>query len=211
MRKLNALEGVVLAILIGLFNASRTEGAENAAPGSGYALAKGSNEFGLWGGGSPDTAKVFGNVEDRKLFLVALRYGRILAAWESFSLEYTVDVFPVAIYSEPDHVRSGSSTLYGGGLSPFGFKINFLQQSWIQPFIAASVGFLYFQDDVPVPHSSRFNFTPELGVGVQFFVAPKRALTLGYKFHHMSNANTGESNPGMDSNVLYAGFSFFTP
>lgn len=186
----------------------------SAAPASAqnaYALAKGTNEFGFWVGGSPDTSKIFGNVKDRQLLLVAFRYGRVLAAWQSINLEYTLDLFPAAVVFEPGHVRRGSSTIYGAGLSPLGFKLNFGQDSWIKPFIAASVGFLYFEDDVPVPRSSRFNFTPEIGLGIQFFLAPKRALTLGYKLHHISNANTGRSNPGMDSHVFYAGFSFFTP
>jgi hypothetical protein len=186
-------------------------GAEPASASSAYALTKGTNEFGFWAGGSPDSSRIFGDVEDRKLLLVALRYGRVLAAWESISLEYTLDILPAAVVFEPGHVRRGSSTIYGAGLSPLGFKVNFGQQSWIKPFVAASVGFLYFQDDVPVPRSSRFNFSPELGLGVQFFFAPKRAVTFGYKLQHISNANTGRSNPGMDSHVLYAGFSFFTP
>ena len=134
-----------------------------------------------------------------------------MAAWESVSLEYTLDIFPAALVFEPDRVRRGRSTIYGAGLSPLGFKINFGQQSWIKPFVAASVGFLYFEKDTPVPHSSRLNFTPEIGLGVQFFLAPKSAVTLGYKLHHMSNANTGRRNPGMDSHVIYAGYSFFTP
>jgi opacity protein-like surface antigen len=187
-------------------------GAETpAATGAGYTLSKGTNEFGLWAGGSPDSSKFIGNIEDRKLLLVALRYGRVLAAWDSLSLEYTLDIFPAAVVFEPDRVRRGRSTIYGAGLSPLGFKINFAQESWIKPFVAASVGFLYFVDDVPVPRSSRFNFTPEIGLGVQFFLTPKNAVTLGYKFHHMSNANTHRNNPGMDSHVIYAGFSFFTP
>jgi len=187
-------------------------GADSPAGASpGYALARGTNEFGVWAGGSPGSSQVFGNIENRNLLLFALRYGRVLAAWEWISLEYTLDIFPAAVVVEPHDVRRGSSTIYGAGLSPLGFKINFARQSWIQPFVAASVGFLYFQDDIPLPDSSRFNFTPEFGLGLQFFLAPKRALTLGYKLHHMSNANTGRSNPGMDSHVIYAGFSFFTP
>ena len=184
-------------------------GAEPPASAS-YELPRGINEFGLWAGGSPDSSKIFGNTTNRQLLLVGLRYGRILAAWESLSLEYTLDIFPAAVVFEPEHVR-GRSAIYGAGLTPLGFKVNFLQQSWIKPFVAAAVGFLYFQHDIPVPHSSRFNFTPELGLGLQFFLTPKRAVTIGYKLHHMSNANTGESNPGMDSHVIYTGFSFFTP
>jgi hypothetical protein len=82
-------------------------------------------------------------------------------------------------FSRCRRVRAGSgeernSTIYGAGLLPLGFKLNFSQQSWIKPFMAASVGFLYFKEDIPVPRSSRFNFTPELGLGVQFLLAPRR-------------------------------------
>jgi opacity protein-like surface antigen len=200
---------IMIVVLSGLFGFTHLHGAETAA-GAGYALAKGTNEFGLWAGGSPDSSRIFGNVEDRKLVLFALRYGRVLAAWDWVSLEYTLDIFPAALVFEPDRVRRGDSTIYGAGLSPLGFKFNF-GQSWIQPFVATSVGFLYFEDDVPVPDSSRFNFTPAIGLGLQFFLAPKRALTVGYKLHHMSNAHTSDNNPGMDSHVFYVGFSFFTP
>ena len=219
MKKINAfgrprhfIEATTLMLFNALLCFTPVHGAESTArAGAGYALAKGTNEFGLWAGGSPDSSSWIGHTENRQLFLFALRYGRILATWESLSLEYTLDIFPAAVVFEPDRVRRGSSTIYGAGLSPLGIKINFGQDSWIKPFVAASVGFLYFEDDIPVPRSSRFNFTPEIGLGVQFFLTPKRSLTLGYKLHHMSNANTGRSNPGMDSHVIYAGFSFFTP
>jgi len=219
MKKLHALSWprlLVGAMGLPLFSAlvcfTPVHGAETSAgTGASYALTKGTNEFGLWAGGSPDSSKIIGSTENRNLLLVSLRYGRVLAAWESLSLEYTLDIFPAAVVFEPDRVRRGRSTIYGAGLSPLGFKINFAQESWIKPFVATSVGVLYFVDDVPVPRSSRFNFTPEIGLGVQFFLTPKNAMTLGYKFHHMSNANTGRSNPGMDSHVIYAGFSIFTP
>jgi Lipid A 3-O-deacylase (PagL) len=98
-----------------------------------------------------------------------------------------------------------------GRVSPLGFKINFGQQSWIKPFLAASVGFLYFEKDVPLPNSSQFNFTPEVGLGVHWFVTPANAVTVGYRFHHISNAGTHRRNPGLDLNLIYAGYSFFTP
>jgi opacity protein-like surface antigen len=219
MKKITALslprysvEAMGLLFFNALLCFTPVHGAETPArPGVSYALAKGANEFGLWAGGSPDSSSFIGHAEDRNLFIFALRYGRVFAAWESLTLEYTLDIVPAAVVFEPDRVRRGRSTIYGAGLSPLGIKINFAQESWIKPFLAASVGFLYFQEDVPVPRSSRFNFTPEIGLGVQFFLTPKRAVTLGYKLHHMSNANTGRSNPGMDSHVIYAGVSFFTP
>ena len=172
-----------------------------------YALLKGMNEFGLWLGGSPTSSKIVGDTGNRRLLLVGLRYGRILAAWESISLEYTLDVFPAAVVFEP----GGGSSTYGAGVSPLGFKLNFRQQGRIKPFLGGSIGFLYLEDDVPVPDSSRLNFATEIGLGLQFFLDPKRAVTLGYKFQHISNAGISRNNPGMDSHIFYAGFSFFTP
>lgn len=201
------VKGVVLGVFSALVGFTPLEGAE-PSPGASYALAKGTHEFGLWVGGSPDS---FGNSEDRQLLLVALRYGRIFAAWESVSLEYTLDIYPAAVVFEPARVRRGRSTIYGGGVAPLGFKVNFATQHRIQPFIAASIGLLYFQEDVPVPDSSRFNFSSQIGLGVQLFLAPKRALTLGYKVDHLSNANISRNNPGMNSHVIYTGFSFFSP
>ncbi len=148
---------------------------------------------------------------DTKLFILGLRYGRILGAWDLASLEYTLDLIPAAVVFEPSSVRTDHSRIYGAGLSPLGLKVNFFPQSWIKPFVSASVGFLYFSYDVPVPDSSRFNFTPEVGLGIQFFLTPRNAVTIGYKYHHISNAGTGDRNPGLDSNVIYAGLSFFTP
>ena len=122
-----------------------------------------------------------------------------------------MDVFPAAVVFEPNDARKGNSTIYGAGLSPLGFKLRFAQQSRIKPFLAASVGFLYFEHDIPLRDTSRLNFTPEIGLGLDVFVTPKTAITIGYKFHHMSNAGISRRNPGLNSNVIYSGFSFVTP
>ena len=182
--------------------------ADDTATGS-YALRKGTNEFGVWAGGSPDSNVAIGKTPDTSLALLALRYGRVLGDWDCGSLQYTLDIIPAAGVFTSASVRRDNA-IYGFGLSPLGLKFNFGQQSWVKPFIGASVGFLYFSDDVPVPHSSRFNFTPEVGLGVQFFTTPRHSITIGYKYHHISNGYTHQTNPGLDSNVIYAGFAFFT-
>jgi lipid A 3-O-deacylase len=58
--------------------------------------------------------------------------------------------------------------------------------------------------------ATQFNFTAQLGGGVQLFTSSRRAaLDLGYKYHHISNANLGNRNPGMDSHMLFIGVSLF--
>jgi hypothetical protein len=211
MKRTGSFLAAIILLLGGVFASFTPAHSAAAAAGSGYSLTRGTNEFGLWAGGSPNSSEFIGLTEDRNLFLLGLRYGRVLAAWDSISLQYTLDIIPVALMFEPDRVRRGDSTIYGAGLTPLGFKLNFGQQSRIKPFIALSVGFLYFERDVPVPGSSRFNFTPELGLGLQYFLAPKSAITLGYKLQHISNAGISSRNPGVDFHLFYAGYSFFTP
>ena len=55
----------------------------------------------------------------------------------------------------------------------------------------------------------QFNFTFDFGGGIQLFTKNHNAVTLGYKYDHISNAYRGQINPGFDSNVFYVGFSFF--
>src|SRR5919106_803979 len=101
MKKMNVFAlgqsfGVIAVLFFSAFFifVAPLHGAEPTAATAAYALTKGTNEFGLWAGGSPDSSKIFGTIEDRKLLLSALRYGRVLAAWESISLEYTLDILP---------------------------------------------------------------------------------------------------------------------
>ena len=38
----------------------------------------------------------------------------------------------------------------------------------------------------------------------------KRAVTVGYKYYHISNGDRGLQNPGFDNNVFYIGYTFFS-
>ena len=97
----------------------------------------------------------------------------------------------------------------GIGLEPVGFDFNFRRRHRIQPVAGINGGFLKFPRDVPISNSNSFNFTFSLRGGVQIFTGESRSLTIGYRFHHISNANTGNPfNPGIDSNFIYAGYSF---
>ena len=180
-----------------------------------YSLDKGVNEYGIWGGGSFDSPTLIGTAEDRKFLTLGLRYGRILGGSRRVAYEYTIDVVPLAIVFQPEFARAFNRnpdhSIYGAGISPIGFKVNFNRQGRVKPFASTSGGFLYFRRPVPidVPLATKFNFTFEFSGGVQIFTRSRRAITLGYKFQHISNAGRSEVNPGLDANVFYAGFSLF--
>jgi opacity protein-like surface antigen len=78
----------------------------------------------------------------------------------------------------------------------------------LQPYINGTAGVLYFTEQVPVSGSSQFNFGVGWGAGVQIWHRENQSVSIGYKFHHISNANSANRNPGVDSNLLYAGYSW---
>jgi lipid A 3-O-deacylase PagL len=105
--------------------------------------------------------------------------------------------------------HSGRRVTRGIGLEPVGFDFNFRRRLRFQPVVGINGGFLKFTRDVPIANSNSFNFTFSLRGGVQIFTNESHSITIGYRFHHISNANTGNPfNPGIDSNFIYAGFSF---
>jgi opacity protein-like surface antigen len=74
--------------------------------------------------------------------------------------------------------------------------------------VNGTAGVLYFSQQVPVSGSSQFNFAVSWGAGVQLWHSGSQSISLGYKFNHISNANSAARNPGVDSNVFYAGYGW---
>ncbi len=175
---------------------------------------KGTHEWSVWAGGSPNSPQVFGSVKDRKLTIVGLRHGWVFAATKNTAWEFISDIVPYSMVYQPTSVRIGSPraqlAVRGRGGSPFGLKVNFNRQNKIKPFVNVSGGYMIFEKGTPVEvlGATRWNFTFEFGGGIQIPVSERTAFSVGYKLHHFSNARFTNVNPGMDSNVIYAGFSF---
>ena len=53
-------------------------------------------------------------------------------------------------------VKKTHRHVYGGGVSPVGFKINFKRRSRIQPFVSTTGGILYFREPVPMAEAAWF-------------------------------------------------------
>src|SRR4029079_3916912 len=57
-------------------------------------------------------------------------------------------------------------------------------------------------------NATRINFSLNGGVGLRWNTRPRNALTAGYRWVHVSNAETTTNNPGLDNNVFYLAYSF---
>ncbi len=171
-------------------------------------------EITVWGGGSVANGHVFGFDKDRTLILAGTSVSYPL--WRSrFPIFYRADLVPLAVLIEPTVTlatgHNGSNqtfSTYGAGASPVGMQMNFPRWKGLQPFAESTGGFLYFSHPVLNPLASQFNFTIAAGAGVQWYFKPQVALTFGFKYHHMSNANITDHNPGVDTSILYIGTTF---
>ena len=180
-----------------------------------FEMPRGTSEFGFWAGYSPRSFTFQGTAHDRKLFLLNLFYARALMTHRFVTIKYTLEVVPVALQNQPTEffvfkdkpvIVNPAKTIYGAGVNPVGFQGNFGCHR-IQPFLNWTGGLLYFAEQVPIVGSSQFNFTFSVGAGLQFFLRPNRTLSVGLRYHHLSNAETAPLNPGIDSKVFYAGIS----
>lgn len=187
-----------------------------------FHLKRGDNEFGFWGGFSPKATTMFEGLrddeaEDRKFFIAALRYGRTLAANDTLALQYTFDAVPVALATGTIVARTNTpsgttferETAYGAGITPLGLQLDFANGSKVHPFVHVNGGLLYFNKPVPIEDSGQFAFVGEAGGGVRIFTSDRRAVSLGVRFHHISNGDRAGSNRGLNQFVIYAGFSVF--
>lgn len=206
-------------------NAESTKSDADVRPdqsGSSYTLKKGDNEFGFWAGGSFAATTIFGGLHEdeargRKFFIAAFRYGRTISANDKVALQYTFDAIPMAVATGDiaqvttvgTVTRFRRETAYGAGLTPLGLQLDFANGSRIHPFIHVNGGGLIFNKPVPLPDAGRFAFVGEAGTGVRIFTSERRAATLGFKFHHISNGDRSGSNRGLNQFVFYAGFSIF--
>jgi hypothetical protein len=202
---------------------STTEaGGPQADDDNPYLLKRGDNEFGGWAGFSPVASTIFGGLHEeearnRRFFLAAFRYGRTLAANDSIALQYTLDAIPVAIATGVITSRTTvggvttftRETAYGGGLTPLGLQLDFANGSKIHPFVHVNGGGLIFTKSMPIEDAGKFAFVGEAGGGVRIFTSEKRAVTIGVRFHHISNGDTSGSNRGLNQFIIYGGFSVF--
>jgi len=184
----------------------------------GRLLESGTSQLGIWAGYSSDNPTLVGRTTDRPYFELNLQYALVLTTSDSWALKYTAEIIPVAIIKQPPqgYTMSGShlapvdlpgskQDIYGFGVTPVGLQMNFRRGYVLQPYINGTAGAMYFEDQVPVAGSSKFNFALGLGAGIEIWYGENQSIILGYKYHHISNGYTARQNPGVDSNLFYLG------
>ncbi len=87
------------------------------------------------------------------------------------------------------------------------FRWHFLVERDWTVYLDGGAGMQYTNEDVP-RLGSKFNWTPQAGIGMSLDVGRDNRVLFGCRWHHQSNANLFDSNPGRDSFLGYIQLNF---
>jgi opacity protein-like surface antigen len=125
---------------------------------------------------------------------------------ESFSTPAEPGGTPVD-YTATDYC-SGRQWTNGEGVSPVGMQWNFLPRHRIQPLFEGHGGYMYSTRAVPIMSAGSFNFTFDFGAGFEIFRSNLQSVRVEYRYHHISNHYTADTNPGVDSGMMQLTYCF---
>ncbi|MCU1222975.1 MAG: Lipid 3-O-deacylase-related protein [Edaphobacter sp.] len=97
---------------------------------------------------------------------------------------------------------------FAQGLSPIGLQYSLRRGHSIQPFVSSTAGYIFSTRPIPTTDAGSFNFTFDFGVGVEFFQSRMRSIQAEYRYHHISNHDTANANPGIDNGVFKLSYAF---
>lgn len=164
----------------------------------------------FFAGYSPASPNLIGTATDRRLALAGFAYSYRCWSWNSVSVSYTVAAMPAAVLIQPKEGSAPAHAVYGFAVAPVGFTFDLARRRRVHPFVETLGGIVASSEPIPEnqPDASGLNFFFDLGGGLRWRVGERGAVSLGYKFLHISNAGTTSFNPGVDNNVFYVGYSF---
>jgi hypothetical protein len=206
----------IVALLVASLTAPSAAGFFCTAP-SLPSRARHGVEFAV--GYSPESSTWIGTMPDRRFLMVGINYS--YRCWDvpAASIHFSPGLMPLAMLLQPDQVETfpaGLRTIpahgvYGFGITPLSFTAEIAPERRLRPLAEAAGGVIASTEPIPLrqPNATGLNFLFYFGGALRWQARPYAALTLGYRFLHISNAGTTAFNPGVDNNVLYVGYSFF--
>jgi hypothetical protein len=166
------------------------------------------------------------NTDGRSFGMLNIRFLRNIGTAKNITTQYFFEVTPIAVAfnnevknpkfvsetATPQESKTIRKNAYGAGFQPVNFRFIFKPRSRIKPFAQVGAGMIFFNQKMPVPEATSYNFTGDFGGGVHIVTNKenaRRALTLGWRYFHISNFNTSDFNPGYNASIFSVGYTFF--
>ena len=125
------------------------------------------------------------------------KFGGVLRGNPAFAIE----VVPITRF-----LNDGRLTWAGGG--NLLYEHHFAARGRLMPVWKIGAGALFADHEIP-RGETRLNFSLITALGVDVALTDRSAVFVGYRFHHVSNANTGPVNPGINAHTLTIGLSLY--
>ena len=149
--------------------------------------------------------------------------------WQAYTPKFqrancTPSTSPGLISCSPLYTVGGTFT--GVSVTPIILRWNFAGTRRIMPWAQAAGGLLWTNhkfpafgspvlnlgNDGPNTDTSVWNFTPQGGIGLHYFLSATRSIDLGANAVHISSASLGDRNPGVNASVQFSlGYSWWKP
>ena len=84
----------------------------------------------------------------------------------------------------------------------------FGSRALIRPYLEGGGGGIWGTLAGTPEQASNVNFLLMAGAGVSWFVSPHTAVSIGYRFYHISNGGLGDPNSGLNYNYPFIGLSY---
>jgi hypothetical protein len=160
---------------------------------------------------SPYSSSMFAKMKNTQFSLIGFNFGHSQVQTGNLKLFLSSELvlfgrmnFPINGHSGPKDHRTGL------GIVPLRLSIPFSSPGSRNFFYAdTGLGIFLFEKEFPNPDGANLNVTIDFGFGYEFRISDNNSLSVGYRFHHLSNAGTAEVNPGLDSNMIYLSFKTF--
>jgi len=176
-------------------------------PAIDHVLGDGASEW-MVSGGPAWGVKLFHSIGDHDYVLQAVSWGRVLT--EPHGPGVLRGRFEIGFEVVPVFAQYAPYNTYGFGLTPILWRWNFESQRKFAAYAELAGGGLWTGEDLPKETTSA-NFTAHASYGMRFFLSPQRTINVAYRFHHISNGNRRERNPGINAHAVMVGVSLIQP
>ena len=140
--------------------------------------------------------------------------------------EYAAELFPLwQSYTPAPHLQPvvdkmngvpvtyylpfGGGTFNGITITPIILRWDLMGTGRWKPWVQGAGGLLWtnhkYPPDFHAPYggTSVWNFTPQFGVGFNYFVKPRQSISFAANAVHISSASLGDHNPGVNASVQF--------
>lgn len=193
----------ILLLILFAFSLFGSAGAQTDGPEASHR----DWDFGVWVAGETGE-ELTNSFSEAQILSAGVFVGKILTgevgnSWRRGRFEYGFSLIPLFRQIEPQ-------SIYGGGFEPVILRWNSsLRSGGVAPYIELAGGAVWTNTNLPAGNTSDFNFTARGGGGIQILKTKRRAVDIGCRWSHISNANLGVKNQEFNGIQVSLGFHWF--